>query len=131
MAKPYTLKTHFHMMFLHIHNLKVINDTKGHLVGDEYIKEAASRLQNAFKPAKIYRIGGDEFAVILQGPLYRNREFVVAELIDDSYKALSNDGCVIALGLSAFNPNKDSSFADVFLRADMAMYENKAKLKSF
>ncbi|MBO6285086.1 MAG: diguanylate cyclase [Bacilli bacterium] len=47
--------------------MKVVNDTAGHLVGDAYIKEGSSRIQKTFAPTKIFRIGGDEFAIVLEG----------------------------------------------------------------
>lgn len=111
-------------------DLKKVNDTLGHQAGDEYLLAGAERLRLAFEPCKVCRIGGDEFAVILEGEAYEKREMIVADLIDDSFKAKKDGGCVMAVGLATFLPETDADFSSVFLRADMAMFENKSKLKS-
>ena len=120
----------FSIVVCDLNNLKIVNDTQGHQAGDEYIKEGATRLQRAFDPCKVYRIGGDEFAIVAEKGAHDRCDMIVADLIDDSYKSLKNGHCVIAIGLASFDPNVDQDFSGVFLRADMAMYENKAKLKS-
>jgi diguanylate cyclase (GGDEF)-like protein len=48
-------------------NLKTVNDTFGHHAGDCLLKEASARLSEAIFPNRIFRIGGDEFAIILEG----------------------------------------------------------------
>lgn len=57
----------FGIAFLDINNLKVINDQKGHEMGDCLLKAASDIIQNRFgKFGKSYRIGGDEFCVLLE-----------------------------------------------------------------
>ncbi len=57
-----------HLLMLDLDNFKVINDTLGHWAGDHLLKESAIRLNESLrKNASIYRIGGDEFAIILMG----------------------------------------------------------------
>lgn len=123
-------KARFSVVVCDINNVKLVNDTDGHLAGDAYIKEGSSRIQKTFAPAKIFRVGGDEFAIVLEGQLYEERDFLVSEFIKDSYDAIRSGRCVIAVGLSDFDSEKDTSIAPVFVRADMAMYENKMRLKS-
>lgn len=110
--------------------MKLVNDTAGHQAGDAYIKEGSSRIQKTFASAKIFRIGGDEFAIVLEGQLYEGRDFLVSEFIKDSYGAILSGRCVITVGLSDFDSEKGTSIASVFVHADMAMYENKIRLKS-
>ncbi|MCR5348490.1 MAG: diguanylate cyclase [Bacilli bacterium] len=119
----------FAVVVCDFNNLKRVNDTSGHQAGDSYLKLAAEKLQKAFFPSAIYRIGGDEFAIILEGEAYKDRDFIVSTLIDDSIKSLKKDFCVLAVGMGVFNPEKDMDVSSVFLRADMGMYENKQKLK--
>src|SRR3546814_15583030 len=49
-------------------NLKIVNDTFGHLAGDRLIQVAAARFARAVAPDVTFRIGGDEFAVLVQAP---------------------------------------------------------------
>ncbi|WP_024865262.1 GGDEF domain-containing protein [Butyrivibrio sp. FCS014] len=111
-------------------NLKMINDTLGHAAGDEYIKASAKLLCDTFVHSPVFRIGGDEFAVFLRGDDYVNR----LELIDKLKKRVlknkeSGTGPILAVGISDYNPEKDTSVSDIFERADKEMYENKQKLK--
>lgn len=56
------------IMILDLDNLKVTNDTFGHHVGDELLRKVSSRLAVASTPARAFRIGGDEFAIIWESP---------------------------------------------------------------
>ena len=55
-------------------NLKLINDQYGHDKGDVYLKTACRLICRVFQHSPVFRIGGDEFAVILQNDDYENRE---------------------------------------------------------
>jgi len=56
------------LFIIDLDNLKIVNDTFGHLAGDALIRAASARIARAMAPDVTYRIGGDEFAVILQQP---------------------------------------------------------------
>ncbi|WP_267893730.1 diguanylate cyclase domain-containing protein [Sphingomonas psychrotolerans] len=56
------------LLVVDLDNLKVVNDTFGHHVGDHLIEAAAGRIARAVAPDKAYRLGGDEFAVLVQAP---------------------------------------------------------------
>lgn len=56
------------LFILDLDNLKVVNDTFGHLAGDALIRTAASRISHVMAPDITFRLGGDEFAVIMQSP---------------------------------------------------------------
>lgn len=119
----------FALVVCDLNNLKVVNDEVGHLAGDAFLKEGAQRLMKAFSPAKVYRFGGDEFAVILEGAVYKNRDYLVSSLLRQAFKAKEANQHVVALGVADFDAASDRDFSSVFWRADMAMYENKKKLK--
>ena len=53
-----------------VNNLKLINDSKGHEAGDEYLIRSCRLICNVFKRSPVYRVGGDEFIVILRGDDY-------------------------------------------------------------
>ena len=114
-----------------LNNLKTINDTLGHKVGDEYIKGASKMICDACKHSSVYRIGGDEFAVLMMGEDYDNRETIIEGIkakVVENLKA--GDKPVVAVGCSEFRPDSDKKVEDVFDRADIAMYKNKKWLKN-
>jgi len=113
-----------------LNDLKTINDTQGHKAGDEYIKDACRLICRVFAHCPVFRVGGDEFAVILRDKEYNDRNDLVAAFrrqIEDNVRIGS--GPVVALGLADYMPSNDSSVEEVFKRADSRMYEDKARLK--
>ena len=111
-------------------NLKKINDTEGHVAGDEFIKKAATLLCNVFSHSPVFRIGGDEFAVFLRGSDYSHRENLFNSFraqVQENLKTKA--GPVVASGIAEYTPGTDSLVSELFNRADKAMYENKRKLK--
>ena len=121
----------FGVIMCDINDLKLINDTRGHCFGDETIQRTCRMICETCKKSLIYRIGGDEFVVILSGDDYRNREFLFDLLKKESEaNCRSRSGPVVACGMSVFNPEVDQSYNEVFERADGHMYDNKKELKS-
>ena len=116
-------------------NLKTINDRYGHDKGDIYLKTASALICRVFQHSPVFRIGGDEFAVILQRDDYRNRNALI-RLFDERNAELRASAGVpweqtrISMGIAEFNPNTDSSVNDVTRRADKRMYENKRNRKA-
>ncbi len=113
-----------------MNGLKLINDNYGHAEGDKLIKAAASVLLDNMKNAhNVYRIGGDEFAVIYLSP---NDEEVVSE-IENVRTACDNytDSPIklsIAMGYAS-GTSDSSGFMEIYSKADALMYENKAEIK--
>ena len=111
-------------------DLKSINDVHGHDKGDVYLKTASSLICRVFRHSPVFRIGGDEFAVVLRNEDYMNRD----ELVDRFKKeeeetSLSAENkweqVHIALGIAVYDPQIDRSVNDTARRADKIMYENK------
>ena len=120
----------FALVMCDTNNLKRINDTKGHVAGDEYIKNDAMLLCNTFVHSPVFRVGGDEFAVFLKGSDYSNRENLMQSLRAQVRKNLqSKSGPILASGISEYVPATDSLVSKVFDRADKDMYNNKRELK--
>ena len=112
-------------------DLKKINDSEGHVAGDEYIKRSAKLLCDIFDHSPVFRVGGDEFTAFLRGNDYDNREELIKKLRDQVMEnKRSGSGPVLASGISEYEPENDSLVADVFDRADKEMYEDKQRLKS-
>ena len=81
-----------------------------------------------FNHSPVFRVGGDEFAVISQGADYDNIERLIDELEIRNEQSVDNGGVVIACGMAKYEDD-DNSVASVFKKADMAMYQNKNELK--
>lgn len=118
----------FAIVMLDLNDLKKVNDTAGHQAGDQYIKDGSRIICDIFKHSPVFRIGGDEFAVIAQGSDYDNIESRMEEMREHNEDAAHSSGVVIACGMSRYE--HDANVAAVFERADHAMYENKAELKA-
>lgn len=110
-----------------INSLKIINDLHGHEVGDKAILRGAHILKRVFEGERVFRIGGDEFIVILDCPI----EEIEAkfEEFDRLLAAANKDGdgvsVTISKGYSVFNSDLDKSYQMVFVRADDQMYAEK------
>ncbi|MBO4374389.1 MAG: GGDEF domain-containing protein [Lachnospiraceae bacterium] len=68
------------IVLMDANNLKMINDTYGHEAGDEYIKGCCELLCRIYAHSPVFRIGGDEFAVILKGRDYEDRDRLQKEI---------------------------------------------------
>ena len=125
----------FAILVFDINDLKATNDQFGHNAGDKLIVRSARLICEQFKRSPVYRIGGDEFVVILENSDYANREALIRELhemIDRIHRqstSLNNDTS-LAFGVAVFNPNKDFDYTAIFSRADAEMYENKKFIKN-
>lgn len=120
------------VIMVDVDNLKVVNDTLGHEAGDRLILAAARALQGAFRAGDVTaRIGGDEFAVILEGA----DETAAAETlarIRESVAACNGEQTEFRLSLSlgADTAAGPGALGEAWRRADRRMYEDKALHKS-
>lgn len=122
------------VVVLDINNLKITNDKFGHDVGNKLIVTSAKIISEVFKRSPVFRVGGDEFVVILQNNDYENRESLFMQFHSECASAFIKEGDVkipihIAYGFAGFDSDKDKNFTDTVKRADDAMYENKRKTK--
>lgn len=133
-AKIKTEKPTFGVMVLDLNHLKKTNDTYGHNVGNKLIVSASQLISEAFKRSPVFRIGGDEFLVILQNRDFENRDMLFEkfdEACANAFVDLETEKLPvhIAKGFSVFDPATDTQFSDVFNRADDEMYKNKKSMK--
>ena len=119
----------FAVAIFDINNLKEINDNYGHEYGDKIITTAADVLKKIFAVFNVYRIGGDEFAVILPSTSAKAVELAFGLVDEETNKAnkhFTNDiKLSISKGYSIFNPETDKDYREVFMRADQRMYAEK------
>ncbi len=122
----------FAMIVCDVNNLKTVNDAYGHDVGDKYLNNCGNVLRTILEGSEVCRIGGDEFAAILTGENYENREKLFSLLKNKGSGGLNIQDiqcgkASFAAGMSVFDAKNDRSVRDVFTRADNEMYAEKAK----
>lgn len=113
-----------------INGLGYINETQGTEAGDEYIKSACHLICSTFKHSPVFRVDGDEFAVIMKGEDFDNRDHLMGELERTVLTNKISGLATIASGMAVFDFATDHDIETVFARADQAMLENKRLLKS-
>ncbi len=112
-----------------INGLKFVNDTMGHAAGDQLIKGASALICDIFNHGSVFRTGGDEFVVLLQGKGYDTRDEVIAAFNGKAEENIRKNEVVVSIGYSTLRP-EDEQLHDVFERADHMMYLRKKELKS-
>jgi diguanylate cyclase (GGDEF)-like protein len=120
----------FAVVVCDVNSLKAVNDTQGHRAGDKYIREASALICGIFKHSPVYRVGGDEFAVILSGRDYETRRALFSQMDFVNLARGKAGNLTIACGMAALDRTKDESFEAVFERADAEMYKNKRDMKA-
>ncbi len=116
-------------------DLKKINDVYGHEKGDVYLKTASRLICRVYQHSPVFRIGGDEFAVILQNEDYENRDELDAVFEEKKAEACAAateewEKVSVAKGFAVYDPKVDRSVNDTVLRADATMYANKREAKA-
>ena len=117
------------MIMVDIDDLKVVNDTYGHEIGDNIIKETAAILQEMTRDRDtVCRYGGDEFIIVLPDT---DKEEVsqVASRIDDMFNKIDNSILNVSLGYSSEISRKNKSMRELFIAADKNMYSVKNNKK--
>ena len=126
----------FAVIAIDANDLKSINDRYGHAEGDELIKAIGYSLMGVFGKRNTYRVGGDEFCVLL-----RENNSLRVEADIQTFRAalkayysqhpgLLHEQVSVAAGYGIFDPETDEEFSAVYQRADTNMYENKKEMKA-
>ncbi len=117
------------MFYMDLDNFKNINDALGHQYGDILLQELSSRLRAIPEIANTcYRMGGDEFIILLPEKHYAEKNRILEELMQICKKPWNLNGvdyyCTMSLGVVDFPQNGEDS-SDLIKKADIAMYEAK------
>lgn len=125
----------FGIVIVDLNYLKRTNDTYGHEAGNSALKSLGKLICSIFVHSPVYRIGGDEFAVIVENSDYLKIEELVGDF-KNAIKAISSDTSIdeserisAAIGYSVYTKGTDSAVSDVFVRADNEMYICKRHMK--
>jgi diguanylate cyclase (GGDEF)-like protein len=120
----------FAILVCDVNGLKHVNDTQGHKAGDAYICQASELICKLFSHSPVFRIGGDEFAVILTGSDYQSRAAILKTFNERVESNIASGDVIVSAGISEFEKGTDESIHAVFQRADQVMYERKKELKA-
>ncbi len=118
------------VIFFDLNNLKKTNDELGHAMGDYVIEKLASTI-NSFSNdyRRVYRIGGDEFVMLIENPIAGEAEEIVT--LTRSKLNLHNEvGPVSVSSAMGFAYGKGTDILEIVKEADEKMYENKKQIKS-
>lgn len=116
-----------------LNNLKKCNDNFGHDYGDQYLIAASAVIEHTFdSDGRCYRIGGDEFCVIMPF-ISHNHILNLLNVLRRKVREQNHKPFVvpveIATGFAIYDPSIDQDLSDTKKRADDAMYQNKMQLK--
>lgn len=128
--------TEYSVVIIDLNDLRDINDLYGYDRGNEYIKMSSNVICHVFSHSPVFRIGGDEFAIVLKGEDFDNRLELIDEATDlfniaehnshvDPWEKLS-----CAIGIADFEKGTDDSIKDVINEADKNMCANKRAMKA-
>lgn len=113
------------VVFWDLNNLKYINDKYGHAMGDKVIEKLSSVLyDHSDERHRVYRIGGDEFLMVIDNP-GRNEPEGIIEAVREKLEAENAKKEIKISSAAGFAYGKGSDIVKVVEEADAHMYENK------
>ena len=117
------------LIMMDVDHLKQINDSFGHLEGDCALKRTADVLEETFRDSDVVaRLGGDEFAVLAieaDGHCEATIKARLFELLKSTNGEQSRYAISLSMGVARFDPDSRTLIADLMMKADQAMYEQK------
>lgn len=120
----------FSVFVVDVNGLKEINDTYGHDYGNRLIIGTAQAIVRVFGYETTYRIGGDEFAVIMSDMKGRNCSLLIQNFEKYLENHIGDMSISAAIGVATYNKEMDQNFESVFKRADGEMYKRKVQMKA-
>jgi diguanylate cyclase (GGDEF)-like protein len=124
---------HLAVMYIDLDHFKELNDTHGHAFGDLFLKVVAEKLTTCIRQADtLSRIGGDEFIIVLEEITKPESAAIVTQNIMKTFlePVLVGNTAVdvsLSIGVSIYYPISGDTIEDLMRKADLALYEVKAK----
>lgn len=115
-------KTSIGVIFADLNGLKLVNDTRGHTAGNEFLRSFTRKLVDNFQKDTIYRISGDEFLIIQQNCSHETVGFM-----SDNFTAILNQEDVPQAAIGYAWSENPHHIEDVARDAETHMYESKEK----
>jgi diguanylate cyclase (GGDEF)-like protein len=113
------------VVVLDIDHFKAVNDTYGHERGDAVLQAVAFELRNALREGElVYRLGGEEFVILLRGDEALASE-PIAERLREAIAAARPTGLALTASLGVSVATDGVEYATLFAQADAALYEAK------
>ncbi len=126
----------FGLAMVDLNFLKKTNDTYGHEKGNISIRRLCMLVCEVFEHSPVFRIGGDEFIVVLKFRDYKNVDTLIAQFNEQLEQVQKDDSLQpwekisAAIGYHKFDKTVDKTVDDVFKKADKAMYDRKVAMKA-
>jgi diguanylate cyclase (GGDEF)-like protein/PAS domain S-box-containing protein len=130
------LKKKIALIYLDVDDLKKINDTGGHKMGDRALAEVAFTLKKSFRDSDIIgRLGGDEFSILAMESTKMNVDILIQRLeeklafFNSRSSAESGFSLSVSVGVCVREPEEPATVEEMLSRADHLMYEQKRSKK--
>ena len=123
-------KADFSLFVIDANGLKFVNDNYGHEIGNELIIKVTQMIAEVFGEENVYRIGGDEFAVLLKGMTEEACQNYCQSFENVVESQKGKIWASASIGYAVYNKKMDSTYESVFNRADEDMYDKKVRMKA-
>lgn len=136
MARASANRVNAALLLVDVDDFKTINDTYGHAVGDQLLAAFGERLSACARNGDaVARIGGDEFGIVLEDAFNTAMlERIAQAIVHTATRAHFIDGHTIvstaSVGMAIHYPEDGQTVNELFMRADMALYEAKRSGKA-
>ena len=126
----------YSVLMVDVNYLKKMNDVYGHEQGNLYLQGAADLIRKVFGNEHVYRIGGDEFVVLLEGKAQEGAEDRIKAFKDEITRLQADESLQpwekisAAVGMARYEKDTHREPEEVLRKADEAMYADKLAMKA-
>ncbi|HZK33817.1 MAG TPA: GGDEF domain-containing protein, partial [Bacillota bacterium] len=125
----------FTLCYVDLNGLKIVNDTKGHNVGDQMIRDLVDLMKSVVRPGDILsRIGGDEFIILFPDCKMEGAEAAWQRILDEMEVFNKGEDKPYRLrashGIAVYNPDSNMTATRLLAIADKRMYKEKTRMNA-
>lgn len=115
-------------IFIDVDYFKQINDTFGHVTGDDVLTNIAQKLLREFKEyGKIGRLGGDEFSIMIDHPIRKQELIRKFDIFEKEISGLLSDSHKVSCSIGAYYFDTPQNFQTIYANADKMLYKAKER----